>query len=142
MLAGLENSGRRLDQFQVIAQAMVAVGRTEEELNVAIDRVAFLISFYGSTPAYRPVLEVEGWEDLQPELNTLSKQGRYADMRALVTEPMVRRYGVVGTPEECADQVRERYGEYASDVCCYFPGYTPDSAELTDLVTALHAIPS
>jgi alkanesulfonate monooxygenase SsuD/methylene tetrahydromethanopterin reductase-like flavin-dependent oxidoreductase (luciferase family) len=63
-------------------------------------------------------------------------------MRALITEPMVRRYGVVGTPEECADQVRERYGEYASDVCCYFPGYTPGSAELTDLVTALHAIPS
>lgn len=142
MLAGLENSGRRLDQFQVIAQAMVAVGRTEEELAVAVDRVSFLISFYGSTPAYRPVLEVEGWEDLQQELNTLSKQGRYADMRALITEPMVRRYGVVGTPEECADQVRERYGEYASDVCCYFPGYTPGSAELTDLVTALHAIPS
>ena len=35
-----------------------------------------LLAFYGSTPAYRPVLDVEGWGDLQPELNALSKTGR------------------------------------------------------------------
>ncbi|WP_433520398.1 TIGR03617 family F420-dependent LLM class oxidoreductase [Nocardia pseudovaccinii] len=138
--AGLRKSRRGLDQFQVIAQAMVAVGRTEAKLATAVDRVASLIAFYGSTPPYRAVLEVHGWEQLQPELNELSKQGKYAEMRALITEPMVRAYGIVGTPEECADQVRERYGEYASDVCCYFPGYAPDSADIADLVEALRSI--
>ncbi|WP_319455839.1 MULTISPECIES: TIGR03617 family F420-dependent LLM class oxidoreductase [unclassified Mycobacterium] len=140
--AGLSTSGRTLDEFQIVAQAMTAVGGTEAELSVAIDRVAFLISFYGSTPAYRPVLEVEGWEDLQQELNTLSKQGRYADMRALITEPMVRAYGVVGTPAECAEQIRERYGAYASDVCCYFPGFSPSGQDLADLIAAVHRIPA
>ena len=33
------------------------------------------IAFYGSTPAYRGVLELHGWGDLQTELNALSKQG-------------------------------------------------------------------
>ncbi len=136
---GLRRSGRRLSGFQVIAQAMVAVGRTEEDLAVAVDRVAWLIAFYGSTPAYRAVLEVEGWGDLQPRLNEISKTGDYAAMRALITEPMVRAYGIVGTPEECAQQARERYGDYASDICCYFPGYTPTDADLADLVKALQS---
>ncbi|HWS92235.1 MAG TPA: TIGR03617 family F420-dependent LLM class oxidoreductase [Mycobacterium sp.] len=135
---GLRVSGRQPHQFQVIAQAMVAVARTEDELATAVDRVASLIAFYGSTPAYRPVLEVEGWEELQPELNGLSKIGKYPEMRRLITDPMVRAYGIVGTPEQCADQIRQRFGKHASEVCCYFPGYTPDEADVADLIGALH----
>jgi probable F420-dependent oxidoreductase len=135
---GLRASARQPNQFQVIAQAMVAVARTDEELRVAVDRVASLIAFYGSTPAYLPVLEVEGWADLQPELNRLSKVGNYAEMRALITDPMVRAYGIVGTPEECAEQIRKRFGGHASEVCCYFPGYTPNETDLADLISALH----
>ena len=72
---------------------MVAVGRDDADLAAAVNGVASLIAFYGSTPAYLPVLEVEGWADIQPELNALSKQGRFAEMRALITEPMVDRIG-------------------------------------------------
>jgi probable F420-dependent oxidoreductase len=135
---GLRVSGRQPGQFQVIAQAMVAVARTVDELSTAVDGVASLIAFYGSTPAYRPALEVEGWEELQPELNTLSKVGKYAEMRRLITDPMVRAYGIVGTPEECAERIRERFGGHAPEVCCYFPGYTPNESDVADLVGALH----
>jgi probable F420-dependent oxidoreductase len=139
---GLRRSGRELSDFQVIAQAMVAVGSTEEALATAIDRVAFLIAFYGSTPNYRAALEVEGWADLQPRLNELSKAGKYGDMRALITEEMVRTYGIVGTPEECATQIQNRYGTHASDVCCYFPGYTPCQADVAALAAAVQRIPA
>jgi probable F420-dependent oxidoreductase len=139
---GLCRSGRKLGDFQVIAQAMVAVGGTEESLATAIDRVAFLIAFYGSTPNYRAALEVEGWADLQPRLNELSKSANYADMRALITEEMVRTYGIVGTPEQCADQIQNRYGTHASDLCCYFPGYTPSQTDIAGLVAAVQRIPA
>jgi probable F420-dependent oxidoreductase len=139
---GLRRSARELADFQVIAQAMVAVGSTEEALATAIDRVAFLTAFYGSTPNYRGALEVEGWAYLQPRLNELSKSGKYGDMRALITDEMVRTYCIVGTPEECADQIQKRYGTHASDVCCYFPGYQPSDGDVADLVAALHRIPA
>lgn len=135
---GLQRAGRSLSDLQIIAQAMVAVGRTEEALAQAIRKVAFLIAFYASTPNYRTVLEAEGLEHLQPRLNQLSKAGNHADMAALVDEDTVRTYGVVGTPEDCAAQIRQRYGAHASDVCCYFPGYTPDAADIADLVHAVH----
>ncbi|CPR11672.1 oxidoreductase [Mycobacterium bohemicum DSM 44277] len=138
---GLRRSHRTAGEFQIIAQAMVAVGRDETQLAAAVNGVAALISFYGSTPAYRPVLEAEGWAEIQPELNALSKQGRFAEMRRLITDPMVARIGVVGTPEDCAQQIVARFGERAAEVCCYFPGYTPAGADLADLIGALHRAP-
>ncbi|MGV0048602.1 TIGR03617 family F420-dependent LLM class oxidoreductase [Mycobacterium colombiense] len=140
--AGLRRSGRTLSEFQIIAQAMVAVGRDEADLATAIDGVASLIAFYGSTPAYLPVLQVEGWDDVQPELNALSKQGRFAEMRRLITEEMVSRIGIVGTPEQCAEQIAARFGEHVDEVCCYFPGYTPRPADVADMIGALHRVPA
>src|SRR5258708_285864 len=137
---GLRRAGRVPGDLLVNVQAMVAVGRTDAELAVAIDAVASLIAFYGSTPAYVPVLEVEGWEDLQPKLNELSKRGAFGDMRALITDPMVHTLGIVGTPEQCAAEIARRFGAVADEVCCSFPGYTPRSEAIADLVTALPAI--
>lgn len=139
---GLRRAGRTADGFQIIAQAMVAVGRDDADLSAAIDGVAALISFYGSTPAYLPVLEAEGWADVQPELNALSKQGRFAEMRRLIGDEVVARIGIVGTPEECARQIADRFSGHAGEVCCYFPGYTPAAADLADLIGALHRTPA
>jgi probable F420-dependent oxidoreductase len=140
MAEGLRRSGRTPNDLQVIAQAMVAVGRTESELATATDAVAMLIAFYGSTPAYVPVLEVEGWAEVQPELNALSKVGKFAEMRALISDDMVARLGVVGTPEQCAAEIGRRFGTHAADVCCYFPGYEPADTAIADLIGALHDV--
>ncbi len=61
----------------------MATGRDDREMEIALAGVRSLLSFYLSTPAYAAPLEPYGWEGLQPELNTLSKQGRWADMVAL-----------------------------------------------------------
>jgi probable F420-dependent oxidoreductase len=138
MAEGLRRSNRTAARFQVVVQAMVAVGRTEADVAAAVDGVATLIAFYGSTPAYLPVLEVEGWSDIQPQLNQLSKVGKFREMRALISDDMVRTLGVVGTAEHCADQIRDRFGSHSAEVCCYFPGYIPRPADVADLVEALH----
>lgn len=139
---GLRRSRRTAREFSIAAQAMVAVGRTDADLAAAVDGVASLIAFYGSTPAYLPVLEVQGWADIQPQLNALSKVGNFDQMRKLITDPMVDTLAVVGTPEHCAEEIDRRFGACATDVCCYFPGYSPRPADVADLVTALHRLPS
>jgi probable F420-dependent oxidoreductase len=139
---GLQRAGRTAADCQIVAQAMVAVGRTDEDLTKAINGVAFQIGFYGSTPAYRPVLDIEGFAEIQPTLNEMSKQGKFAEMRELVSDAMVRAFAIIGTPEECADQIRKRFGDNASDVCCYFSSYAPTDADVADLVAALHQIPA
>ena len=135
--AGLEAAGRTRADLAIQPQAILAMGRTDDELARATVGARGLLAFYGSTPAYRPVLEVEGWADVQPELNRLSKQGDWAAMFDLVTDEMLETLAVRGTPEECAAQVRRRFGDVADRVCAYFPGYDAPLDQVRDLVDAL-----
>jgi probable F420-dependent oxidoreductase len=134
---GLARAGRERDAFGIFPQAILAMGRTAAEREAATTGVRGLLAFYGSTPAYLPVLEVEGWADLQPELNALSKTGDVAAMMALVTDEMVDTLAVRGTPEECAAELRRRFGDVSDRVCGYFPGYDAPLEQVRDLAAAL-----
>jgi probable F420-dependent oxidoreductase len=69
--------GGDLAGFEVSGSPLVATGRTEEEMEAACRGVREQIAFYGSTPAYRGVLELHGWGALFEELHALSLQGRW-----------------------------------------------------------------
>ena len=116
---GLAASGRDRDGFAIVPEIIVSVGSEKDPDHTATRR---LLAFYGSTPAYRPVLEVHGWGDLQPELNALSKQGRWQDMGALIEDDVLHTIAACGTPAEVAAHIRDRVDGVAEDVCIYQPG--------------------
>ncbi|MGJ3507992.1 TIGR03617 family F420-dependent LLM class oxidoreductase [Enemella sp. A6] len=132
---GLRRSGR--EQIPIEPQAIVAMANTPAEREAADRGVKALLAFYASTPAYRSVLEVEGWAELQPELNRLSKIGEVATMTSLITDEMLATLAVRGTPAECAAEIRHRFGAFAERVCCYFPGYDPGIDSISELASAL-----
>ncbi len=134
---GLARAGRDRADFAVYPQVIVAVGRTEAERAEAAVGVRRLLGFYGSTPAYRPVLDVHGWGDAQPELNALSKRNAFDDMADLITDEMLGTLAVHGTPEQCAEAIIARFGGEAERVCCYFPGYPVADETIAALVAAL-----
>src|SRR5262245_32658978 len=68
------------------------------------------LAFYGSTPQYRIVLDAHGWGALQPELNVLSKQGRWTDMGALIDDRMLDAFTVRCEPKDVAASLAARYG--------------------------------
>jgi probable F420-dependent oxidoreductase len=136
--AGLARSGRSRADFDIVPQVIAAVGRTDEELAAASRGVRTLLAFYGSTPAYAPVLEIEGRPDLQPELNALSKRMAVTEMTALIDDPLLTTLAVRGTPEDCAREIVARFGDVAERVCVYFPGYEVDIDHLRALAEALH----
>lgn len=134
---GLAAGDRAREDLRIQPAVITAIYRTEAEQQQALAGVRGLIAFYGSTPAYRPVLEAEGWEDLQPELNRLSKQGDLAAMFSLITDDMLTTIGVAGTPEECAAEIKRRFGDVAERVCCYFPGYQAPAEQIGALAAGL-----
>jgi probable F420-dependent oxidoreductase len=133
---GMKQAGRT--EFPIYPQVIVAMGRSAEELAAASTGVRGLLAFYSSTPAYRPVLEVEGWEQLQPELNALSKTGNIMTMFDRISDHMVDTLAVRGTPQDCAAEILRRFGDFADRVCCYFPGYDPPAEQIAALAAALH----
>ncbi|WP_168701990.1 TIGR03617 family F420-dependent LLM class oxidoreductase [Gordonia paraffinivorans] len=119
--AGLAASGRRREDFAVVPEIIVATGRTEEEFEASVAATRRLLSFYGSTPAYRPVLELHGYGDLQTELNLLSKQGRWAEMAGLVDDRLLELIAAHGSPRDVAATIRARAHGIADDVAVYQP---------------------
>jgi probable F420-dependent oxidoreductase len=105
--------------FTVLPEIIVSAGESDADLEAAHARTRALLAFYGSTPAYRPVLAAHGWQDLQPELNTLSKQGRWEEMGGLITDEILHTIAACGTPTDVARHIRDRVGGVADTVCLY-----------------------
>ncbi len=133
---GLTTAGRSRDDIEVTVEVITAVGRTDEELEKA--RAAkFLVAFYGSTPAYKGVLDAHGWGDVQPELNAMSKRGLWAEMGELITDEMFETLAVVGRPDEVAAEIHRRYGSCADRAAVYFPGYEASDELVAEVAAAI-----
>jgi probable F420-dependent oxidoreductase len=108
---GFAKAGKQRQDFEISYPVFVATGKNEAELSEAKLNICRQIAFYGSTPAYRPVLESIGAGELQGELNRMSKQGRWQDMGTLITDDIFRAFAVSGEPNTIAGQIKSRYGD-------------------------------
>jgi probable F420-dependent oxidoreductase len=118
---GLERSGRNRSEFQISYPGFIVTGTNDKELGEAAKAVRSQIAFYGSTPAYRGVLELHGWGDLQRDLNQLSKRGEWAKMGDLIDDEMLDTFAVVCLPEEVSRRVLDRFGDVVDRVSFYAP---------------------
>ncbi|WP_240334408.1 LLM class F420-dependent oxidoreductase [Sphingobium estronivorans] len=136
--AGLRKNPVDRSGFDVSCNVIIATGRDERELAKARAIVKKQLAFYGSTPAYRPVLECEGWGDLQLNLNRLSKEGRWDDMAALIDDEMVDALAVVAPRDEIAQRIHVRLAGVADRVNLV-ARYADDDRDWADIVQQLHA---
>jgi probable F420-dependent oxidoreductase len=105
---GLARAARERRDVEIACQTIAMIGSTDAEIATARMKAKGQIAFYGSTPAYRVMLDHHGWGHLQPELNRMSKQGQWSEMIALVTDDMLDTVGVAGQPAEVGRRLRER----------------------------------
>jgi probable F420-dependent oxidoreductase len=118
---GMRRAGKTRADLELSLPAFVVTGTNEEEMATSAKGVRQQIAFYGSTPAYRPVLELHGWGGLQDELNTLSKQGEWVQMGDLITDDILHTFAVVGEPEQLAPELLRRYGDLVERISFYAP---------------------
>ncbi|MFD0561738.1 TIGR03617 family F420-dependent LLM class oxidoreductase [Kitasatospora saccharophila] len=121
--------------FEVSGTAMVVTGRTEEQLAANARTVRERIAFYGSTPAYRPVLEQHGWGALHEELHMLSQEGRWQEMGRRIDDEVLGAFAVVGEPEAAGRAVRERFAGLVDRITVSLP-YDADDELALDVLGA------
>src|SRR3954469_1850929 len=109
--SGREKAGKDLEGFEISGLPFVVTGTTEEEAAEAAAGVRDQIAFYAATPAYRGVLELHGWGELQTELSAMTKAGRWKERGGLIDDEMLNAFAVVAEPEDVAAEVLKRYGE-------------------------------
>ena len=118
---GWARAGKQRGGFELSGPMFVVTGTNDEEYEAARRGTKQQIAFYGSTPAYRGVLELHGWGDLQGELNRLSKQGDWVQMGELVDDEMLAAFAVTGEPEEIPEKMLDRYGDVVDRLSFYAP---------------------
>lgn len=118
---GRKKAGKTLEGFEICGPSFVVTGSTEEEMEAAKVGTRRQIAFYGSTPAYRPVLECHGWGELQTDLNRMSKEGRWEEMGTLIDDEILSTFAVVGEPETIGPELQRRYGDVISRLSFYAP---------------------
>ena len=135
---GRAKVGKTLDGFEIVGPSFVVTGTNESELAAASAGTRQQIAFYGSTPAYRGVLEIHGWGALQDELNALSKQGKWVEMGTLIDDEILQTFAVVGEPEQLAPELHRRYGDVIQRISFYAP-YRTDPTRWRGVLDALKA---
>jgi probable F420-dependent oxidoreductase len=118
---GLAKSGRSRGDFEIAFPLMVVAGTSEEQLTRGRDAIRPRLAFYGSTPAYKVVLDAHGWGELQPDLNRLSKQGDWGQMNKLISDEIVDTFAIVGAPSEIGALARKRFGDLVQRVSLDVP---------------------
>jgi len=113
---GLETSGRTRADVEVTCPGFIAIADGDEQLSKVRSGMRRHLSYYASTPAYRPVLDLHGWGDLQLELHACSKRGAWDAMVGLVDDEMLDTFTIIATPGTLAAEVRARYGGVADRI--------------------------
>ncbi len=118
---GRAKAGETMEGFEIVGPSFVVTGNDDAEIEQAAAGTRQQIAFYGSTPAYRGVLDIHGWGGLQDELNALSKQGKWVEMGELIDDDVLNTFAVVGQPEQIAPELHRRYGDVIQRISFYAP---------------------
>ena len=107
---GLAEANKSEKNFDFSISVMTATGLDEESFINSVNAVRNQIAFYGSTPAYRGVLESCDAGDLQERLNLLSKEGKWAEMAKMIDNDILNNIAVIAeSPELAAKEIKKRY---------------------------------
>ena len=124
---GFAAGNRSRADFQISYPGMVITALDEAGFDAAVAATKKQIAFYGSTPAYRPVLELHGWGELQSDLHALSRRGEWDQMAELIDDEVLGTFAVTGELDVIADRVRERFGDIVDRFNVYAPyGIAPE----------------
>jgi probable F420-dependent oxidoreductase len=124
---GLSRAGRARNNFQVSCPIFVVTGENEADIEAAAVGTRKQIAFYGSTPAYRKVLELHGWGHVHEELHRLSLQGDWDGMGGLIDDEILDAFAVVAPIDKLAAKIRDRCDGLIDRVMVGFPRVTPEA---------------
>lgn len=125
--------------IELVWVMMIVTWSSDEEHERAWRSVREQLAFYGSTPAYAPVLDLHGFGDLHRDLNVLSKAGRWDDMTDLIPDELVTEIAVTGERSQIAAQVVARASGITESIS-FVNNRNPDPANFADIVADVRAL--
>ena len=108
--AGARRSGRTLRDLDLGSHGFIGCATSDRGLERVRGRLRERIALYASTPDYKKLLEMHGWDAMLSPLIEMSRAGQWREMGELVTDEMMEQYAVIGRPDDVVRKLRERFG--------------------------------
>lgn len=134
--AGLAVSGRTRDDFALTVPVFVVSGANDEARRRAEAETRSRIAFYASTPGYRRVMSLHGWDEIADKLSVMARAGQWNEMAALIPDELLREIAIVAEPGEVLPQIKQRYAGLADRICLEWNGV--DKSMHSAIASGLH----
>jgi hypothetical protein len=135
---GTKRGGRDV-RIDLLAGPLIATGATAEDVAREREAAKQTLVFTFSTPAYWPALEFHGWREVGERLRAFTREGKWEEMHALISEEMLERFVPTGTYDEIADVLLEAYGGVAERITLRLPADPAHDAAHSKVIEALQA---
>jgi len=126
---GAKKAGRDMSEIDIVGGSFIITGSNEEEVERAKAPVRQQLSFYASTRAYHPVLEVHGWQETGEKLFRYSMEGKWAEMANGITDEMLDEFAIIGTYDQLVPKIRERFSGLVNTLDFGFGVRSPEDHE-------------
>jgi probable F420-dependent oxidoreductase len=126
---GAKKAGRSWKDIDISGGGFIITGEKQEDVERQIAAIRSQIAFYGSTRTYKDVLDIHGWGETCLRLNRMAAQGKWAEMGKEITDEMLEQFCVIGTYDEIAGKIRERWGGIVNRVAFNIPLHGEDGRE-------------
>ena len=138
---GAESAGRKPSEIRIVGAPFLAIGANEEEVEAAKRDAKKHIAFYASTRTYHSVLEHHGWQDVGAKLHRLSKEAKWAEMFAAISDEMLSEFAIVATYEDFVSEFERCCGDLYDSVLLDLPaGIWKDRDVVAGIVRGLQAL--
>jgi probable F420-dependent oxidoreductase len=121
IVEGAREKGRDPEQVDLVTSVFIVTGESATEVEEQREKMRAQIAFYATTPTYRSVLEVHGWEEAGEKLGKLARNNKWGEMPGLITDEMLRAFAIEASPDEVGSVLRERYEGLIDRVTLYLP---------------------
>lgn len=126
---GAARTGRSLDSVEVCMKPLIGTAGTRADLERVSETVRARVAFYLSTPSYRRTFELHGWEETARRASQMSREKRWDDLILLVDDEMLHTIATIGTHDEIAVKLNDRYANRVDRIEFSIPVHNEDDAE-------------
>lgn len=134
---GAARTGRAASAVTLMVTPLIATGPSREDVRKAREDIRQMLGFLYSTPVYWPTLDLFGWRDRGEHLHRLSREGRWDEMPAMISDDMLDALVPSAPYAEIADVLREWYGGLAGRIQFPMPADPADDRQVAGIVARL-----
>ncbi|MDE2006794.1 MAG: TIGR03617 family F420-dependent LLM class oxidoreductase [Rhodospirillales bacterium] len=138
--AELAAAGKTREHYEITGGGFIATGPDQAAVAAAAEKIRYRVAFYGSTPAYRGVFDIHGLSDLGVRLNALSREGKWSEMAALVSDDVLDLFCARAVYDDLPAAIARRFGGLVDTVSLDFPADIPAPTRRA-VVAAIQAVP-